>query len=174
MCVSRSVKSNSLWPQAHQTTLSVGFSRQEYWSGLPFSSPGDLPDPGDWTQVSCIAGQTLYPLSHQGSPKSKCQLLSSVRLFAIPWTIRGFPSFSDHGILQERTLGWVAIPFSWKIFLTQGSNLNLLHCRQILYCLSHQGTESLPTVAEDSKMASMTPTRWYLHPGVTPCLHPPN
>ena len=31
---------------AHQTPPSLGFSRQEYWSGLPFPSPGDLPDPG--------------------------------------------------------------------------------------------------------------------------------
>ena len=31
---------------AHQATPSMGFSRQEYWSGLPFPSPGDLPDPG--------------------------------------------------------------------------------------------------------------------------------
>ena len=31
---------------AHQAPLSVGFSRQEYWSGLPFPSPGDLPNPG--------------------------------------------------------------------------------------------------------------------------------
>ena len=31
---------------ASQAPLSTGFSRQEYWSGLPFSSPGDLPDPG--------------------------------------------------------------------------------------------------------------------------------
>ena len=31
---------------AHQTPLSLGFSRQEYWSGLPFPSPGDLPDSG--------------------------------------------------------------------------------------------------------------------------------
>ena len=31
---------------ACQATLSMGFSRQEYWSGVPFSSPGDLPDPG--------------------------------------------------------------------------------------------------------------------------------
>ena len=30
----------------HQAPLSMEFSRQEYWSGLPFSSPGDLPDPG--------------------------------------------------------------------------------------------------------------------------------
>ena len=34
------------WTVARQVPLSVGFSRQEYWSGLPFPSPGDLPDPG--------------------------------------------------------------------------------------------------------------------------------
>ena len=36
----------TLWTVAHQALLSMGFSRQEYWSGLPFPSPGDLPDPG--------------------------------------------------------------------------------------------------------------------------------
>ena len=34
------------WTVAHQASTSMGFSRQEYWSGLPFPSPGDLPDPG--------------------------------------------------------------------------------------------------------------------------------
>ena len=34
------------WTVAHQAPLPMGFSRQEYWSGLPFPSPGDLPDPG--------------------------------------------------------------------------------------------------------------------------------
>ena len=34
------------WTVAHQDPLSMGFSRQEYWSGLPFPSPGDLPNPG--------------------------------------------------------------------------------------------------------------------------------
>ena len=45
---SRSVMSYSLWPYglACQAPLSIGFSRQEYWSGLPFPSPGHLPDPG--------------------------------------------------------------------------------------------------------------------------------
>ena len=33
------------WIAAHQAPLSMGLSRQEYWSGLPFPSPGDLPDP---------------------------------------------------------------------------------------------------------------------------------
>ena len=42
------VVSNSVttWTVAHQACLSMGFSRQEYWSGLPFPSPGDLPHPG--------------------------------------------------------------------------------------------------------------------------------
>ena len=34
------------WSVAHQAPSSMGFSRQEYWSGLPLPSPGDLPDPG--------------------------------------------------------------------------------------------------------------------------------
>ena len=36
----------TLWTVAHQDPLSMEFSRQEYWSGLPFPTPGDLPDPG--------------------------------------------------------------------------------------------------------------------------------
>ena len=37
--------SETLWTIAHQIPLSMGFSRQKYWSGLPFPSPGDLLDP---------------------------------------------------------------------------------------------------------------------------------
>ena len=36
----------TLWTVAYQAPPSMGFSRQEYWSGLPFPSPGDLPNPG--------------------------------------------------------------------------------------------------------------------------------
>ena len=36
----------TLWTVVHQAPLSMGFLRQEYWSGLPFLSPRDLPDPG--------------------------------------------------------------------------------------------------------------------------------
>ena len=36
----------TLWTVAHHAPLSMGLSRQEYWSGLPFPSPGALPDPG--------------------------------------------------------------------------------------------------------------------------------
>ena len=45
-CFSHVQPCATLGNAAHQAPLSKGFSRQEYWSGLPFPSPGDLPDPG--------------------------------------------------------------------------------------------------------------------------------
>ena len=45
------------WTVAYQAPLSKGFTKQEYWSGLPFPSPGDLPDQGREDRVSCIAGR---------------------------------------------------------------------------------------------------------------------
>ena len=54
------------WTVAHQAPLSMGFSRQEYWSGLPCPSPGIFPTQGsNLGLLHCR--QTLYPLSHQGS-----------------------------------------------------------------------------------------------------------
>ena len=50
------------------------------------------------------------------------------------------PGSSVHGILQARILEWVAIPFLGGIFPTQGLNPGFLYYRQILYCLSHQGS----------------------------------
>ena len=50
------------------------------------------------------------------------------------------PHSSVHGIFQARVLEWVVIPFFRGIFLTPGSNPGLLHCRQTLYHLSHQGS----------------------------------
>ena len=52
------------------------------------------------------------------------------------------PGSSIHGIFQPRVLEWVAISFSRGIFLIQGSNPDLSHCRQMLYRLSHQGSNS--------------------------------
>ena len=47
---------------------------------------------------------------------------------------------SVHGMLQAKILEWVAVSYSRGIFLTQESNLGLLHCRWILHHLSHQGS----------------------------------
>ena len=44
------------WTVAHQAPLSMGFPRQEYWPGLPFPPPGDLPDPGVEPDSPALAG----------------------------------------------------------------------------------------------------------------------
>ena len=49
----------TLWTITHQAPLSMGFSRQEYWSGLPCPPPGDLPDPGIEPGSPALQADTL-------------------------------------------------------------------------------------------------------------------
>ena len=58
----------TLWTVAHQALLSMGFFRQEYWSGLPFSSSGDLLNQGSNLCLLHWQADSL-PLSHLGSPE---------------------------------------------------------------------------------------------------------
>ena len=55
------------WTIVHQVPLSMGFPRQEYWSGLPVPSPGDLPDPGIDPRSPALQVDSL-PLRRQESP----------------------------------------------------------------------------------------------------------
>ena len=61
------------WIIACQAPLSMGFSRQEYWSGLPFPPPADLPDPGiePVSPVPPALQADSSLLSHRGSPTCK-------------------------------------------------------------------------------------------------------
>ena len=65
------------WTVAHQAPLSMGFSRQEYCSGLPFPSPGDPPDPGieprspAWQADSLPSGPSGKPFWHYEFDYSK-------------------------------------------------------------------------------------------------------
>ena len=99
------------WTVACQALLSMRFSRQEYWSGLPCLSPGALLDPGIETisLVSRIGRLVLYQQHHLGSSAAK-SLQSCPTLYN---PIDGSPPGSPiPGILQARTLEWVAISFS--------------------------------------------------------------
>ena len=58
----------TLWILAYQAPSSMEFSRQEYWSGLPFPSAGDLPNPEIEPRFPHCR-QTLYHLNYQGSPQ---------------------------------------------------------------------------------------------------------
>ena len=55
------------WTVAHQAPRSMGFSRQEYWRGLPFPSPGDLPNPGIESGSPALLTDTL-PSEPLGKP----------------------------------------------------------------------------------------------------------
>ena len=55
------------WTVAYQAPPSLGFSRQEYWSGLLFPSPGDLPDPGIEPGSQALQADTL-PSEPPGKP----------------------------------------------------------------------------------------------------------
>ena len=101
-----------------QAPLSLGFPRPEYWSELPFPSPGDLPDPGIESTSPALAGRcftteppgksALYAAAAAKSLQS-CPTLCDI--------IDGSPPGSSvPGILQARVLDWVAISFpnAWK------------------------------------------------------------
>ena len=70
------------WTVADQAPLSVEFSRQEHWSGLPFPSPGDLLDPRIKPTSLALQIDSL-PLSHLGSPGILLLIVKSVKLHLI-------------------------------------------------------------------------------------------
>ena len=78
------------WTVAYQAPLSMGFSRRDYCSGLPFPFPGDLPDPG--IEPPSLASPTLAggflttSATWEDQHTSSVQSLSRVQLFATPWT----------------------------------------------------------------------------------------
>ena len=73
----------------------MGSSRQEYWSGLPFPSPGDLPDPEiDLGLLNCR--QILYPLSHQGGSLTTLHALFHRVFFFSPQASGPFLGVSLH------------------------------------------------------------------------------
>ena len=84
--------SNSLNPMncsVHQASPSMGFSRQEYWSGLPFLSPGSLPNPGVKPRSPTLQADALRSESQSA-----------------------FMDYAVHGILQAQIQEWVAVLFS--------------------------------------------------------------
>jgi len=82
------------------------FSRPEYWSGWPFPSPEDLPNPGIKPRSPALQADSL-PGEPQGKPKN---------------------------------IGVGSLSLLQGIFPTQESNWGLLHCKQILYQLSYEGS----------------------------------
>ena len=106
----------------------MGFSRQEYWIGLPFTSPGDLPDSviETWVSESCLVLSDSLRLNGLYSPgNSLCQNT-------------GVGS-QNTGVGSQNT-GVGSDSFLHGIFPTQRLNPGLPHCRWILYQMSHKGS----------------------------------
>ena len=83
--------------------LSMGFSRQEYWNGLPCSPPGDLPDPGmeaTFPVVSALQVDSL-PLSHQGSLVNRYILKDS----PMAQRVKNLPAVQETQKMQVQSLG---------------------------------------------------------------------
>ena len=69
------------WTVARQALLSMGFSRQEYWSGLPFPSPGDLTDPGIEPRSPALQADSLLS---EPPGKSSIYVLTNFFLHVLP------------------------------------------------------------------------------------------
>ena len=104
------------WTVACQALLSMGFSRQEYLSGLPFPSPGDLPDPGIEPRSPTLAGG-FFSTETPEKPSSTISTAAAAKSVQSCLTLcdrldGSLPGSPVPGILQARTLEWVAITFS--------------------------------------------------------------
>ena len=128
------------WAAAHQAPPSLGFSRQEYWSGLPFPSPMRESEKWKWSRsISVWLLATPRTAAYQPPPSmvfSRQEYWVAIafsEIFLWARVLRGGGGSKNTGVgcyslLQE-------------IFRTQGLNPGLPHCRQTLYCLSHHGSD---------------------------------
>ena len=148
-----SIMSHSLWTIAYPAPLYMGFSQQEYWSGLPFPPPGDLTDP-DPSLLHCLHCRqmdstcwAIFSAPHINADLRNSSLYSfwqcMLSCFSHVWLYDpmdySLPGFSVHGILQARILAVGCHFLLQKIFSIQESN-------PPLSCLLHWQAGSLPLV----------------------------
>ena len=117
------------WTVAHQVPLSMEFSRQEYWSGLPFPSPGELPNQSIEAGSPALQADSLSSEASGNEVKVALVVSDSLQPYRLysPWNSPGQNSGVDSLSLLQG-------------IRTQGSNPGLPHCRQILYQLRYKGS----------------------------------
>ena len=122
----------TLWTVAYQAPPSMGFSRQEYWSGLPLPSPGDLPDPGIEPGSPAFQADAL-PLSHQGN-QGPAYSKQSYPNSAFPsshgllpsWGLPWWPCNRYSSLYLYQCLPWVVSSLSWCCWCCQVHNRCLM------------------------------------------------
>jgi len=158
---------------AHQAPPSLGFSRQEHWSGLPFPYPIHESEKWKWSRSVVSDPQRPHGLQPQAPPSMGFARqeywsgvpLPSPRFFTTRYWIYCFlcsiaicdcescsvvsNSLWPHGLYSPwnspgQNTGVGSHSLLQRIFPTQGWNPGLPHCRQILYQLSHKGSPRIP------------------------------
>ena len=140
----------TLWTVALQAPLCMGFSRQEYWSGLPCPPPGDLPNPGIEPTSPWLLHCIFFTTELLGKPLSKVVYIknntvlscfSRVQLLVTLWTVAPRAPLSM-GFPRQEYCSWLPFLSPEKVFPTQGSNQCLLqflhHRRNLEHCYNLQ------------------------------------
>ena len=114
------------WSVAHQAPLYMGFSRQEYWSGLPFPSPGDLPNPGIEPSLLCLQHWQMdsLPRAPPGKPYF-VTLLPFIDAWFIWWAVNK-AKLSLHWNLEDWLLSDSIQLCFWTPWFHQISRIFLL------------------------------------------------
>ena len=86
------------WTVAYQALQSMAFSRQEYWSGLPFPPPGDLPNPGIEPRSPALQTDAL-PSEPSGKPGDCKVMFKGFHCFSIP--VQCFQHYFEYRYLQK-------------------------------------------------------------------------
>ena len=113
----------TLWTIARQAPLSMEFSRQEYWSGLPFHSPGDLPNPGNEPEFPVLQEDSLLT-ELRGKPTE--QMMPSDHLILcrpflpLPSVFSSISIFSSESALHIRWPKYWSFSFSHLPVTIQG------------------------------------------------------
>ena len=122
------------WTVAHQAPPSMGFSNQEYWSGLPFPSPGDLPDPGIkyQTQVSCTVGRCF---NLWATREALVMALSEIKTNIQKWETKDEPQVNESYKIRQ------IIIKKWNIHT---------------YIYTHEPSQNSPTKIKYNRLTQQT------------------
>ena len=149
------------WTIAHQSLISMEFSRQEYWSGLPFSSPGDLPDRDQIhiSCVSCIASRffTILVWALNLMIVVVVQSPSFVQLFVSPWT-------AAHQVSLSLNIFW-SLPKFMSIESVMPANHFIL-CGPLLFLSSI--FPSIRIFSSELAVCIRCPNYWSFSFGISP------
>ena len=149
------------WAVAHQAPLSIEFSRQEYWSGQPFPSPEDIPNPGIKPASPALAGRFFTVWATREVPKEMLTGKWFAKLARKPIFGSSMLPKTLNYITTEKTC-WQSSRFCTSEHFcrpqSRGSQIKYLQG----VCLQHMHAVRLPMVSCSYAYVSITPASFYV------------